>query len=113
MQRRLWQGYYDIGMELGGPGPVGIAPVGVAWGRGDRPQPPRALWARDGWHPSPLASYLAACVMYVILTGRDPSGSDYTAGLAPSDARLMQDLAMDILLQWKSGRIEFTQSGAP
>jgi hypothetical protein len=113
MQERIWKGYYDVAMVLRAPpARVGLAPVGLAWAEAIARNRHVPLWARDGRHPSPLGSYLAACVIYVFLTGRDPSGSEYMAGLAPSDARQMQDVARDIVMQWKLGRIDFTRSGA-
>ena len=32
------------------------------------------LHLEDGSHPTPLGSYLAACVFYAVLYGRDPTG---------------------------------------
>jgi hypothetical protein len=105
MQTRIWQGYTDLATELEAP----VAPVGVAWAEAIARDRHLSLWAGDGRHPSPLGSYLAACVLYTSLTGRHASFSDYTAGLAPSKARLMQDVATDIARQWASGRIEFSR----
>lgn len=47
----------------------------------------------DGHHPNVAGSYLAACVFYEALTGRDPKKSTFTAGLAQDDARFLQALA--------------------
>ena len=51
-----------------------IAPVGMAWQRAFREQPDLALYFRDGSHPNPTGSYLAACVFYATLFGQSPEG---------------------------------------
>jgi len=51
------------------------------------------LWAWDGTHPSTAGSYLDACMFYAALTGRSPVGNPYTAGLDPSQARFLQQVA--------------------
>jgi hypothetical protein len=48
-------------------------------------------------HPSRLGSYLAACVFYRTLTGQDPRGSGFTAGLDEAQARFLQDVAADVV----------------
>jgi hypothetical protein len=91
MQRRLDSGYSELGTELF----AAVEPVGRAWTEALRRNPRLELWADDGRHPSRLGSYLAACVFYATLSGRDPSGSRFTAGLDESEARLLQDVAAE------------------
>ena len=77
-----------------------LAPVGLAWSAALRDQSDIDLWKRDGRHPTKAGSYLAACVFYRELTGRDPLGSDYTAGL--DDARFLQLLAGDVVDEYQA-----------
>lgn len=98
MQAALLEGFTELGAELG----ADVAPVGLAWREALRRRPGIELWKRDGSHPSKLGSYLAACVFYSVVTGRDPSGSDFTAGLDPSDAGFLQDVAGDVALAYQA-----------
>jgi hypothetical protein len=93
MQVRLAEGYSELAGELS----AEIAPVGLAWVEALRRQPGIDLWADDGKHPSRLGSYLAACVFYALLSGRDPAASDFTGDLDPAEARFLQDVASDVV----------------
>lgn len=72
-----------------------VAPVGPAWDEALRERPGLDLVAEDGRHPNLAASYLAACVLYATVTGRDPRKSTFTAGLR--DARFLQGVAAESL----------------
>ena len=89
MQLRLYQGYAAVGSEIG----ADVVPAGVAWEQAHLRQPDLGLWSRDGTHPSTAGSYLDACMFYAALTGRSPVGNRYTAGLDPSQARFLQQVA--------------------
>jgi hypothetical protein len=89
MQARLAAGYSRLGLELG----ARVAPVGLAWAEALRREPGLELWADDGKHPGRNGSYLAACVFYAALTGRDPARSGFAAGLDPEQARFLQQVA--------------------
>jgi hypothetical protein len=93
MQARLAEGYSELAGELS----AEIVPVGLAWVEALRRQPGIDLWADDGKHPSRLGSYLAACVFYAILSGRDPAASDFTGDLDPAEARFLQAVASDVV----------------
>ena len=93
MQARLAEGYSELAGELS----AEIAPVGLAWAEARRREPGIDLWADDGKHPSRLGSYLAACVFYATLTGRDPARSEFTGDLAPAEARFLQDVAAGVV----------------
>jgi hypothetical protein len=93
MQARLAQGYSDLATELS----ATVAPVGLAWAEARRRAPEIHLWTTDGKHPSLLGSYLAACVFYAMLTGRDPAGSRFTAGLERAEVRFLQDVAVRVV----------------
>ena len=89
MQGRLEDGYQQLGDRLG----MEVVPVGNAWYAVRKLRPGLDLWDDDGAHPNRAGSYLAACVFYAELTGRDPTRSLFTAGLDPADARLIQETA--------------------
>jgi hypothetical protein len=89
MQARLAAGYSRLGAELG----AQVAPAGLAWGEALRREPGFDLWADDRKPPARSGSYLAACVFYAALTGRDPARSGFTAGLEPGQARFRQQVA--------------------
>ena len=72
-----------------------VAPFGPAWDEALRRQPGLDLVAEDGRHPNLAGSYLAACVVYATVTGRDPRKSTFTAGLR--DARFLQGVAAESL----------------
>lgn len=93
MQMRLGRGYSDVAAELR----ASIAPVGLAWIDALAERPQLELWAGDGKHPSRLGSYLAACVFYAVLTGKDPRGNRFTAGLR--EARFLQRVAWDVVVR--------------
>ena len=92
MQARLARGYSKLGAELG----AEVAPAGLAWAEALRRDPSLQLWAGDGQHPGRLGSYLAACVLYELLSGRDPSRSRFTAGIKPGEARFFEHVAGDV-----------------
>jgi hypothetical protein len=81
----------DLAAELALP----VSPVAPAWGEAEARRPEIDLRASDGRHPNRAGSYLAACVFYATLTGRNPSGSSFTAGLEESEARFLQQLAFE------------------
>jgi hypothetical protein len=92
MQVRLAEGYSKLGAELG----ARVAPAGLAWAEALRREPGLNLWADDGQHPGRSGSYLAACVFYAALTGRDPARSRFTAGIEDGQARFLQQVAENL-----------------
>jgi hypothetical protein len=99
MQNRLHQGYGYVGRSQG----IDIAPVGDAWALALREQPSLPLWGGDGHHPSVEGSYLTAAVIsdtlaHLLPTQGDttPTGS-YTAGLDPTSAAWLRDIAQSSL----------------
>lgn len=89
--RALRTGYRIYQRATGGE----IASVGTNWWRivydrrGVRPFGYRALWVRDGSHPSRLGSYLAAATILRTIIRAPVSGSRYTAGLPSGTARYL------------------------
>jgi hypothetical protein len=94
MQSAIDTGYLSIGHALAAP----VAPVGVAWEKTLRSAPRLKLWAADGSHPSPLGTYLAACVFYAAIFRTTPEGLSYHEGLTTADARRLQGLAATVVL---------------
>jgi hypothetical protein len=95
MQQRVAYNYRDLGEELG----ARVAPVGIAWAEALERRPGIDLWWHDGRHPSKRGSYLAACVFYALLSGRDPTGNGFTGGLEAAEARFLQHVARDVVLR--------------
>jgi hypothetical protein len=94
MQQRIAWNYHDLGNELG----ARVAPVGIAWARARERRPGLDLWRLDGQHPNKRGSYLGACVFYAVLSGMDPTGNSFSAGLDDGEARFLQEVARDVVL---------------
>ena len=94
---------------------AGVAPGGDAWLRAiaegiaePNPYAPEAgkvdLWNVDNYHPSTWAAYLAACVLFEKITGRDARtlGSNERAaadlGITPAQAQTAQRVANETIL---------------
>lgn len=67
-QPKLNAAYLSIAKELD----ALIAPVGIAWQRALRENPRQPLHTEDQSHPNATGSYLAACVFYAVITGKNP-----------------------------------------
>ena len=89
MQARLSSGLAQIASRLS----AEQAPVARAWAVGQAARPKIDLWAGDGQRLSDEGSYLAACVLYAVLTNRDPAASDYDAGLDDDEAQRLRHIA--------------------
>ncbi len=100
MQSRIADGYADLAGLIS----ADVVPVGIAWREALEDRPDLELWKRDGHHPTGAGSYLAACVFYRELTGRDPLNSDYTSGLEESEARFLQTTADEVVDQYREAR---------
>jgi len=70
MQEGLHQAYFSLAKAL----QADVAPVGTAWQWALREDPALELYMRDGSHPSPNGTYLAACVFYATLLDKNPVG---------------------------------------
>ncbi|MEO6727037.1 MAG: SGNH/GDSL hydrolase family protein [Blastocatellia bacterium] len=69
-QAALTNAYLSIAKELH----AIIAPVGIAWESALNTKPQLALHIEDKSHPTPMGSYLAACVLYATIYGKSPEG---------------------------------------
>ena len=72
-------------------------PAGEAWQAAWRRDPRLALYGPDGFHPSPLGTYLAAVVVYGGLTGRVPAALPPLVRATPQRLRLLRAAAIAAL----------------
>ncbi len=72
-----------------------VAPVGEAWKRWHRQHAGVPLHDRDGSHPNPVGSYLAACVLYATLFNESPLGLPARAKVGKRHMRIPGDIAKD------------------
>ncbi len=78
-----------------------LFPVGEAWRAAWKRDSKIALYSKDGLHPTPAGSYLAALVMYGQLYGKSPVGLPGTLSLSErasidvpeAEAKLLQESA--------------------
>jgi hypothetical protein len=94
MQDAVTTAYEKIADEL----VAVVAPVGVAWRQVLIEHPGLTLYQSDGSHPTRSGTYLAACVFYAALFGESPEGLEYTGGLGPGEAAIMQRIAAETVL---------------
>ncbi len=87
--------YENIGREIG----ALLIPVGAAWQAALAVQNDLPLYDSDGSHPSPLGSYLAACVFVAKLWQKDARGLLVPEALKieESHAALVRDAAWQAL----------------
>lgn len=121
MQSRLRSGYKAYAAQAGtSQAPIYIAPAGLAWERvyddiAAQQQDPTAdntrfsvLYEGDGSHPSVQGSFLAACVLYTTLTGRDPSTIAWSPGNIPNAERsYYQSVAFDTVMKGVFGEFQY------
>lgn len=71
-----------------------LAPVGKAWAAALKDDPTLVLHQPDGSHPTPIGTYLAACVFYTTLYQQSPIGlPPIDSGLTPAQAKKLQTIA--------------------
>src|SRR5262249_43837600 len=89
--------YAAAAREVGGI----LLPAGEAWRSAWRRDGRLELYGADGFHPTPLGSYLAALVMFEAFFDRSPIGS--APLVAPADrVRLLQEAAADATARFGS-----------
>lgn len=94
MLERIEDVYVPLGQELDAP----VAPVGRAWLTARRELPSTSLHRRDGTHPTIAGTYLAACVLYGTLSGRDPREIEYRHWrVGRRTAARMRELAAEVI----------------
>lgn len=101
--------YLSIGAELD----LDVAKVGEAWAEVRRLRPAFRLYTRDGSHPNAAGSYLAACVIYAMLTGESPVGAPRELRGAPwTRAGVVESPARRVLVSLSASDAEFLQGVA-
>jgi hypothetical protein len=95
MQAQVQAGYMEIADELD----AIVAPAGIAWQNSLAQEPGPDLWQGDGIHPSVAGTYLSACVFYAVIFQQSPEGLPYRAGLTIETARLLQQVAAEVVLE--------------
>ena len=89
-QAALTETYTTIGAELG----ARVVPVGVAWQNFLSSHKQPILYDKDQSHPTPVGSYLAACVFFAVLFAENPVGIPCTLkDLTSAQAELLQKTA--------------------
>src|SRR5215471_17912819 len=96
------QEHRNLSKELG----VDVAPVGLAWQQASKQRPELDLYASDREHPDIFGTYLATCVLYATIYGKDPSGLNYApAGVSSPDAAFLQKVAWQTVQDYRAGRL--------
>jgi hypothetical protein len=96
-QKFLNEAYAKAALDI----QASVAPVGPAWQIAFELNPQLVLHAADGRHPSPLGSYVAACTLYLVISGsRQACPALELAGILPADAKLGREAALKALLVW-------------
>jgi hypothetical protein len=70
-----------------------LLPVGDAWRAASAADPKLALYGPDGFHPSPLGTYLGALVIYDRLMGVAPPSRPILGGASAEQADVLQRAA--------------------
>jgi hypothetical protein len=96
-QNALSDEYAKLATELG----ALLVPVGTAWQDVLQKRPNATLFDPDGSHPTPLGSYLAACVFVATLWKTDPRGLEMPQNLKidAADAEFVQNAA------WQAAKV--------
>jgi Domain of unknown function (DUF4886) len=99
---QIAQAHRDLAKELN----VDVAPVGLAWQQASRQRPDLDMYAADREHPSVYGTYLATCVVYATIYGKDPTGINYVApGTTPAQAAFLQKVAWQTVQDYRAGRL--------
>jgi hypothetical protein len=111
--------YFDIARKIG----AEVAVVGPAWANAMQQLPQLQLYQRDQIHPTPAGSYLAGCVFYATIFGRDPTGlpgtitgtnGTFLISLDPATAQALQRIAwktvQDLQSKWMTPSTRTSQA---
>jgi len=92
-QRAITDAYASVGLELG----ATVVPVGVAWQKVLRRPAHPVLHDKDGSHPTPAGTFLAACVFLATLSAQSPIGLTIgVEGLPDRDLDLLRRTAAEV-----------------
>ncbi len=100
-QPSITAAYSTIAAEIG----ALVAPVGSAWRVALQLDPKLPLFDPDGTHPSPTGSYLAACTLYLVISGSEqPCPSLDIQGVTSSDAVKARSAAFQAVTAHKAAQ---------
>ena len=76
-----------------------LAPVGDTWAKVRKANPDlgKALYTRDGSHPSGKGAYLAACVFYATIFAKDPGTIQFGGNIPAQEMTTIQRAAREIV----------------
>src|SRR5262245_506217 len=77
-----------------------VVPAGLAFAKAIARDPKVDLYNPDKRHPSLAGSYLAACVIYAAVHGKNPVGNSHKGGLDPKLADFLQQVAADTVKEY-------------
>lgn len=110
MQSEITNKYTELAEKIN----AVVVPVGLAWQRARTLRPNLPLYDADQSHPSPLGTYLNACVFYGVLTQKSPIGLPnrlisqdrdgeklYLNIQSPQDALFCQKVAQEIIQEYR------------
>ena len=96
-QKALTEACTSIARETG----ATLVPAGVAWQRFGSKHDKPVLHDKDGSHPTPAGSYLAAAVFFAVLFERTPVGlPGEIAGVSPGELKLLQQTAWETVSKY-------------
>ena len=104
MQEGLTEAYTSLARKLD----ATVAPVGIAWQKVLQTDPDLTLHKEDKSHPTPMGSYLAACVFYSTFFRTNPAGLTGTVvidgneilNLQENKARFLQSVAWETVREF-------------
>ena len=77
-----------------------VVPAGLAFAKAVSKNSQINLYNADKRHPSLAGSYLAACVIYAAVHGKNPVGNSYKGGLDAKTADFLQQVAADTVREY-------------
>jgi hypothetical protein len=85
---------------------VDVAPAGLAWQEASKQRPGMNFYGPDREHPNIFGTYLATCVIYATIYGRDPGGYAYVpSGITAEEAAFLQRISWQTVQDYRAGRI--------
>ena len=106
MQSRITDGFETMGRQMD----IVVAPVGLAWQEVVENRPDIDLFHKDGFHPGPKGSYLAACVFYAFLFGDSPEGIEFYENVPPAEAKYLQQIAANLVANYQQPNEDISES---
>jgi hypothetical protein len=99
--QEIARAHRDLAKELN----VEVAPVGLAWQQALKERLGLDMYAGDREHPSAFGMYLATCVVYATVYGRNPTGINYAPmGVSSEQAAFLQKVAWQTVQEYRAGK---------